>query len=331
MNRRATGLSISKAIPGFINYKSAEGLSPNTIHSYERDLNLWLTYQENIDISKVASRDIRDYLNYLRIEYKPRRITGNNDKKLSPKTIRNVWVTLASFFAWASIEFEITNPIKQVPAPKITVAPVEPFSKEDIETLLKACDYCEEAQTIDRRKFIMRRPTAKRDRAIILTLLDTGLRASELCSLTVEDVDLKSGKVIVKHGVRGGAKGGKGRSVYLGKVARRTLWRYLAEREDGDDPNSPLFITKSNRPLNKSALLQIINALGKKAGVNKCHPHRIRHTFAITYLRAGGDVFTLQMLLGHSSLDMVKRYVRIADIDVERAHRKASPADNWRL
>lgn len=331
MNRRATGLTISKAIPGFINYKSAEGLSPNTIYSYERDLNLWLTYQEDLDISKVTSRDIRDYLNYLRIEYKPRRITGNNDKKLSPKTIRNVWATLASFFKWASIEFEITNPIKQVRAPKITIAPVEPFRKEDIEILLKACDYCEEAQTIDRRKFKMRRPTAKRDRAIILALLDTGLRASELCSLTVEDVDLKSGKVIVKQGAGGGAKGGKGRIVYLGKVARRTVWRYLAEREDGDDPKSPLFTTKSNRPLNKSALLQIINALGKKAGVKKCHPHRFRHTFAITYLRAGGDVFTLQMLLGHSSLDMVKRYVRIADIDVERAHRKASPADNWRL
>ena len=124
MNRRATGLTISKAIPGFINYKSAEGLSPNTIYSYERDLNLWLTYQEDIDISKVTSRYIRDYLNYLRIDYKPRRITGNNDKKLSPKTIRNVWVTLASFFKWASIEFEITNPIKQVPAPKITIEDV---------------------------------------------------------------------------------------------------------------------------------------------------------------------------------------------------------------
>ena len=248
MNRRPTGLIISKAIPGFINYNSAEGLSPNTIYSYQRDLNQWLTYQEDVDISEVTPRDLRDYLNYLRTEYVPRRITGNNERKLSNKTVRNVWVSLASFFRWASIEFEISNPIDGVPAPKFKDPPVEPFSKEDVETLLKACTYCVEAQTNERRKFTMRRSTARRDRAIILTLLDTGLRASELCSLTVDDVDLKRGKINVKHGVGGGAKGGKGRIVFLGKVARKTLWRYLAEREDGEDPPAPLFVTKTNRP-----------------------------------------------------------------------------------
>ena len=86
-----------------------------------------------------------------------------------------------------------------------------------------------------------------------------------------------------------------------------------------------------DRPMNKNALRLLIVHLGEKAGVKKCHPHRFRHTFAITYLRSGGDLFTLQSLLGHSTLDMVQHYARIAEIDVEQAHKRASPADNWRL
>ncbi len=177
----------------------------------------------------------------------------------------------------------------------------------------------------------MRRPTAKRDRALILTLLDTGLRASELCALKIGDVDPKTGKVQIKHGLLGGAKGGKGRTVYLGKAVRRALWLYLSSRDDGEDPDAPLFIGKFNRPMNRDVLRQVIASLGEKAGVKNCHPHRFRHTFALTYLREGGDVFTLQALLGHRSLDMVQHYARIAEIDIERVHRRASPADNWHL
>jgi len=232
---------------------------------------------------------------------------------------------------WASTEFDLPNPMKAVPAPRFERAPVDPFSKEDVEALLKACKFSREANTTDRRRFTMRRHTARRDQAIILTLLDTGLRASELCSLKVGDVDPKTGRVYVKHGLGGGAKFRKGRIVFLGKAARRALWRYLAEREDGEDANAPLFAGKYDRPLSPNALRLLISRLGKKANVNKCHPHRFRHTFAITYLRAGGDLFTLQALLGHSSLEMVQYYARIAEIDIQQAHRRASPADNWRL
>ena len=159
---------------------------------------------------------------------------------------------------------------------------MEPYEKEEVEALLKACDYCEEARTADRHRFAMRRSTANRDRAIILTLLDTGLRASELCALTIGDVDQKTGKVHVKHGQRGGAKGGKGRLVFLGKAARRALWRYLVTRDEGEGPDAPLSVGKLNRVFNKNALRQLMARLGKKAQVANCHPHRFRHTFAIT-------------------------------------------------
>jgi len=323
-------MSLNNAIVGFVNHKLAEGLTDRSVSSYERLLTKWVIHTGDIDIYQVASRDIRSYLAWLRTDYQPRRFNGQTHP-LSPKTIRNIWVTLASFFKWATMEFSIPNPMDGIPAPRFQQAPVKAFTKAEVELMLKACAYTREADTTFRRSYTYHRPTARRDRAIILTLLDTGLRAMELCLLKTGDVDLKNGKVEVKHGVRGGAKGGKGRIVFLGKTARRAVWRYLASREDGDNPQAPLFLGRGDRIMTPSSLRQLIKNLAEKAGVEDAYPHKFRHTFAITYLRSGGDIFTLQALLGHSSLDIVRHYARIAEIDIEQAHRKASPADNWRL
>ena len=330
MNRRPLGLKLDKALTGFLQHKAAEALSPNTLIAYEHDLKLWIRYAGDVDVCQVTTQNLRAFLAWLHTDYKPHRFSGS-EHPLAAKTVHNVWITLSSFFTWATAEFEMPNPMKAIAAPHFEKAPVEPFSKDDVDALLKACEFSREANTTERRRFRMRRVTANRDRAIILFLLDTGLRASELCSLKIEDVDQKTGKVQVKHGVLGGAKGGKGRTVFLGKAARRALWRYLAEREDGEDPHAPLFLGKFDHPLNKGALRHLVIDLGDKAQIKKCYPHRFRHTFAITYLRSGGDVFTLQSLLGHSALDTVQHYVRIAEVDIQEAHRRASPADNWRL
>ncbi|MCC6190919.1 MAG: tyrosine-type recombinase/integrase [Anaerolineales bacterium] len=310
-------------------FKMAEGRSPRTIVGYRHDLREWLAYAGDKKVETVDAQELRAFLNYLRTDYKPRRFSAELPS-LSPKTIRNFWVTLSAFFTWLKEEFDHPSPMENVPAPRFAKPEVEPFQQEEIRALLKACEFKREAQTDFRRRFTMRRATAQRDQAIILMLLDTGLRSSELCALNMGDVDLKSGKVVVRHGPTGGAKGGKGRIVYLGKSAHRSVWRYTVTREDKGDESAPLF-TAGNRHLTRDSLRQLIAHLGEAAQVKKCHPHRFRHTFAIAYLRAGGDLFTLQRLLGHSSLDMVQHYARVAQVDIEQAHRRASPADNWRL
>ncbi len=330
MNRSSPGLLISKSLDGFLKFKTAEGLSQRTIYSYERTLTKWLEHIGDRSVDDVQAADLTGYMAWLRTEYKPVRFNKGTEP-LSAKSIRNVWVTFRSFFGWLSVEFNYPNPAKEIKSPKFQKHPVETFTKEELEKIMKACVYMREAQTETRKKFTMRRPSAHRDQAIVLVLLDTGLRATELCSLIVNDVDLKTGKVTVRHGVAGGAKGGKGRTVYLGKVARKAVWRYLAGREDGDDPKASLFISHADRPFNKDSLRVLINRLGERAEVQKTYPHKFRHTFAITYLRSGGDVFTLQSLLGHGTLDMVRHYAQIAEVDVEQAHRKASPADNMHL
>jgi integrase/recombinase XerD len=128
---------------------------------------------------------------------------------LSPKTLRNIWVTLCSFFAWASRELLVTNVMKDVPAPKFKAAPVDPFNQTDVQAMLKVCLYSKDVRPGNRKGFVMRLPFGHRDQAIILVLVDTGLRAMELCSLKIGNVDLETGKVEVKHEVSGGARGAR--------------------------------------------------------------------------------------------------------------------------
>jgi integrase/recombinase XerD len=129
--KHSTGLTVAQAIPGFIQFKAAEGLSPRTLTAYEHDLNLWLEIQGDRDLSQVTTQELREHLNYLHVEYTPRRTIGNNDQKLSSKTILNIWISLSSFFSWASEEFNIPSPMKGVPAPKYQKAPAETFTKEE--------------------------------------------------------------------------------------------------------------------------------------------------------------------------------------------------------
>ena len=326
----SNSLPLRKAIIGFLNFKTAAGLSQRSVDSYQRILEQWADYAGDKKVSQFTDHEINAYLVYMRTEYVPRRF-GGDTRTLSPKSLRNIWISLCAFFTWAHTEFKMESPMKRVPVPKFKAPEIEPFTQEEIERMLKACTYSREADTFIRKKFTMRRPTASRDQAIIFTLLNSGIRASEFSSLRVGDFEAKRGQLDIRHGEEGGAKGGKGRVVYLGKTARHAVWRYLAEREDGEDPNAPLFTVRRGRGFKPDALRHLIKSIAAKAGVKKAYPHRFRHTFAITYLRSGGDVFTLQSQLGHGSLDMVRHYARIAQMDVEQAHRKASPADNWRL
>ena len=110
--------------------------------------------------------------------------------------------------------------------------------------------------------------------------------------------------------------------MYLAKRSCHALWLYLTGK--GIDSGSLFGLTST-------PIRQMMKTLERSSGVADIHPHRFRHTFAIMFLRNGGDVFTLQRLLGHSTLDMVRHYLALAKADDENAHRKASPVDNLKL
>lgn len=83
--------------------------------------------------------------------------------------------------------------------------------------------------------------------------------------------------------------------------------------------------------MTRTKLAEMFANIGKRAGVAGFHPHRLRHTFAVMYLRNGGNAFSLQHMLGHSSLEMVRYYLKLAQVDIDNVHRRASPVDNLRL
>ena len=113
MNRRTPGLETVKAIQGFRHFKASEGLSVRTIESYSHGIHRWVEYMGERQVGQITVLELRQYLVYLMTEYQPRRLTGNNEQELSPKTVRNVWITLSAFFHWMSDEFQLRLPVPQ--------------------------------------------------------------------------------------------------------------------------------------------------------------------------------------------------------------------------
>lgn len=302
------------AISGFILSKQIEGLAPTTLTTYQYQLNQFCEWSNNPEVESITPNNIREFFYYLQTDYKPIR-WNKSDEPLSGRTLRNIWIVFKSFWTWGEDELDLKNIMDKIPAPKPNESVTEPFTKSEIQLILKA---------VDKRSNNTEHPHALRNKAIILVLLDTGIRATELCLLSISCFDTKVGRIEIIKG-----KGNKMRFVHLGVATRKAMWKYLASRDDKDDPIAPLFLGLSGKQLERTNLRKIVSNIGKRAGVKDVYPHKFRHTFAIEYLRNGGDIFTLQELLGHSSLEMVRYYSKIASIDTQRVHARAGPVDNW--
>jgi integrase/recombinase XerD len=307
-------MKLSKAVEGFGIAFLADGKSSETLKTHRLFLSRLVTRIGDKPVEDVTTDDLRGFMKWLVTDYQPARSSGDTSP-LRSGSLARCWAALRSFWRWAAVEFSLkSNPALALKMPKVDTRAVIPFTEDEVRKLLESAkrDRCNTA----------------RDQAIIVTLLDTGLRVSELARLKLRDVDLEAGQVEVRS-VGSGTKS-KSRVVILGKSARRYLWRYLAIRDDADDKDGPLFITQSGRPMTRSSIRLALTRLGKRAGV-KCNPHKFRHSFAITFLRNGGNIFVLQAILGHADLQMVKHYAAIAQIDIVEAHRRASPANGWHL
>lgn len=332
-----TQLTYTQAVEGFLLDARAERLSPDTIRNYTltlRKFGEWLadhperSAAESKDppLATITAEQIARFMASLATPRAWPGIAPRPDAPLSKKTALNYHGALGALWTWAVREqIAPVHIVHAVPRPRPEKRAITPFSQDDLKALLAACGRSKSYKRPGKRECDNERPTAQRDRTLILLLVDTGMRAGELAGLKVRDVDIKNNRLLVF------GKGAKERSLPISPTTAKAIWRYLQGERGEHTPKDPLFITWIGTPLTRDALLQLMNRLGDKAGVSNCHPHRFRHTFAVTFLRNGGNAYELQSMLGHTTLEMVKQYLQLAQTDIEAAHKRASPVEGWRL
>jgi site-specific recombinase XerD len=307
-----TQFTMSQAKEGFFLNAAARGLSEHTLSDYENTINKFIMFvDEDTPIAQVTTRQVTEFL--------------ASFPKLSNKTLLNYHTGLSAMWTWAIAEKLTTeNVVRAITPPKPEIRKIIPFTENEMKLMLGALEKSRPYTRPGKKLSDHSLPSGDRSRAILLLLLDTGLRASELCEATIQQVDNRNHRILVL------GKGAKERLVQFSSRTGQAMWRYLTSRPDAG-PTDPLFATQDGHPMDRDNLRHVIERIGERAKIDDVHPHRFRHTFAIQFLRNGGDPFTLQMLLGHSTMDMVKRYLALAQTDLEAAHRKASPVDHWRL
>jgi site-specific recombinase XerD len=277
----------------------SRNLSEGTIEFYGKKLKAFIEFCLKNDVEKISGIHadlIRHFLIALA------------EKGHRPAGVHCYYRAVKTFLKWYEREAEPENwrnPINKVKSPIIPLEPLDPVSMDTIKSLLATCT---------RGKI-----TDARDKASLMLLLDTGVRLAEFLSLNIEDINPITGTILIRSG-----KGRKPRNVYLGEKSRQTLRRYMKKREDH---NPALWVSKSGERLSETGLRMMLRRRAAEAGVPVPSPHDFRRAFAIERWRAGVDILTISRLMGHTSLQVMNRYLKQIGADLEKVARRSSPVD----
>jgi len=307
--------TISDALTAYRICAKAEGRSSRTIEWITSSVQRFSKFLgDPEDIAAVSANDLRRFINALRDSHKYSNHPCNRprDEKISESTINTYARAIRAFFGHLEREELIeSNPMQKVKMPKVPSKVVPTFSEKDIERLLAQPD-----KHTDR---------GFRDYALLLTFVDTGGRLSEIAMLKADDVDLENGYLRVM------GKGGKERYIPFGQKVAKALLKYKLKHRPEPLATGRFFLTVEGRPLDAGRIGKIVVEYGKKAGLKRCYCHKLRHTSSVIYLRNGGDPFSLQKKLGHTSLQMTRHYCNLADSDVRAQHLRFGVVDSLKV
>lgn len=279
--------------------KKSEKRSKYTLRDYEQVLSQFIAFAKEQDVTKleeVTPRLIRHYLLFLA------------EKGLEEYTInKHIRYLKASFnILWEEEDWGDNNLFKKVSLYPENLDAVQPLEDEYVSALLEG---------VDRRSFI-----SYRNYCCMLLMLDTGIRPSELTKLHKSDVH--DGFIVVRGAI---SKDREKRLLPISLETAKELHKYVYKW--GHWGGDILFPNQNGDYLTTHGLYQALRKMAKRKGLDpkKVTPYAFRHTFALNYLKGGGDVLTLQRILGHSSLEMTRRYVQLTITDLQDVHDKVSP------
>jgi len=283
-------LNLSAVVAEYLLNCQIDGKARGTLKIYENVTRLFLDYLG--EDPEITPTRIRGFLLWL-----------SETRGQNPTTVNINCRALRTFVRWQAREGYLPDdPMRGIKTPKVPSKFPNVLSDDELRLMLAVAK------------------RSPRDNAILLLLLDCGVRAAEFCGLSLDDVCLATRTASVL------GKGGRERTVFFSVVTARALAKWLSVRPEVPFDN-PLFTSaKRKERLTPHGLLEVVQRLARQAGVQKrvgCHT--VRHSFATAYVRAGGDAHTLQHLLGHSTLVMATRYVDLVGRDLAEAHQRYSP------
>ena len=296
---------MNKPLAEFLRYlKDARNYSEMTVDAYKRDIEKFFNflYEEDINMEDVDSITIRNFL------------TKEIVSGVSKRSCKRRLCALKQFYKFLVRKgYLVDNPFEFVESPKTETRYPRVLYKEQIEQLLQ-----ENRKRTDSLKY--------RDQAILSTLYYSGIRASELVSLTVQDVSLNQRLIRVEKG-----KGNKERIVPINAICKADISDYLKYSRSQllaltKEPKANLFLNSKGSPLTVRGLEYILDSIEKKTGTFlNLHPHILRHSFATHLLEGGADIRVIQELLGHESINATQVYTHVTEKAMQEAYTKAHP------
>lgn len=280
--RKPPDLDLAALLPSWELSLRAERKSAQTIKSYGNGVRAFLRWCEQHDHSPALDKDLAKAW-----------VVDMLEAGSEPSTARARQLGLRRFSAWLDDEDEVdSDPLLGLKAPKLDAKVVDSLTEDELRRLIKSCggkDFRD-----------------RRDEAIVRLMAETAMRAGEACGLTVADVDLNRGLVTVRRG-----KGGKGRISPFGDQTGRSIDRYLRQRRTHRLADTEaLWLGDRGKELNYYGLHKALKYRAELAGLEKFHPHLLRHTAASRWLAAGGSEGGLMAVAGWATRDMIDRYTK---------------------